>query len=251
MGFLGKSAKGKAPEEPPIKKYSYKQFIEGGGSPSPAAVNTAAQYSTKAASSAALQVELESSKRRSNVSGSSSRRSNRGRLCSAGRVWMHVLTVLQLITAAGVIGVVAGCLNRSQEAPSGSTGEPASYSVCYATTRSVNICFYSYWAAAASMVLSITISTMNICCPGRRSGLCLSFEAILGLLGAAWWTAAAVTDLIFSNEANSAGLPYTTCRTVTWILCWANAGLFALSFISSWCSCCAACVGGSDDDLDP
>ena len=55
---------------------------------------------------------------------------------------------------------------------------------------------------------------------------------------------------MFANEANSAGLPYTTCRLVTWILGFTNAALFALSFVTSTASCCAARGDFTDYDDD-
>ena len=199
MGLLkSKGDKSKAPEAAPIKKYNYAQFLAGEGAPSSAAVNTAAQYSGKAASSAALQVELESSKKARR--GATLPQVARSRVCSPARVWMHMLTILQVLIAGAIIGVIAGCLNKQQAVPpavgaaNANASLPASYSVCYATTRSVNICWYSYWAAALSMGVSLAISAFNVCCPRRRHAFCLSFEALLGLVGCAWWIGSAVTS---------------------------------------------------------
>lgn len=188
MGRFSKP--GKAPE----KKYSYTEFLKGEGQPTSAAANTAASYSSKSANSAAMQVQLESSKKRPSFASPPPVRHTR---CSPGAMWMHLLTLCQLLGAAGVIGVVAICLNKREQFPatttSGNSTLPITASVCYATTRTVNACLYAYWAGAASIALSIIISAMNICCPRRRYALCLSFEAVLGLLGTAWWIAAAVT----------------------------------------------------------
>jgi hypothetical protein len=268
-----------APASSSIKKYNYAQFLEQ-GKPNPAVVQAAAGYSSRAATSAALQVELESNKKKrtrpSRVSG-----------CA---FWMHLLSLAQIAVAVGVIAVVAACLDREQAPPAGTAPATAqgaalqvTYTVCYATTRATNTCFYSYWASAISIAVSVLISSMQVCCPRRQRAACLSLEALLGGLGAAWWLAAGVTgapssrsgrssepalqranrrlftrhtphawgaDLIFSNEANGAGLPYSGCRTATWALCFANAALFALSFISSAASCCAARGGNADDDDD-
>ena len=76
-------------------------------------------------------------------------------------------------------------------------------------------------------------------------------EALFSLFGAAWWTASAITNMVLTNEANNAQLEGSTGRMVLWILCWANAGLFGLSFLTSAVGCCAACCGMVDDDLDP
>lgn len=241
--FRSSEGKGKAAPEPP-PKYSYAQFLATGGTPSPAALSAAANYSTKAASSAALQAQIESSRFRQQ------KEVRRKRRCAPGRVWMHVLTVLQIAVAIGVIGVVAGCLNKQTEVTVADGSPPAQMSVCYATTRSVDICWYSYWAAACSIAVSLTISLFNICCPRRKVAFCLSIETVLGLVGAAWWCGSAIAELVLANEANAANLPYSTCRTVSWILCWVNAGLFTLSFLTSAAGCCAACCGFNDDDYD-
>ncbi len=72
-------------------------------------------------------------------------------------------------------------------------------------------------------------------------------QALLGLIGAAWWAAVGVTALVFANEADDAGLPKKDCRLAVWALMFGCSGLFALSFLSSFFSCCAAC-GPRDED---
>ncbi len=253
MGFFGKNskeeAKGKSFSEP--RKYNYQQFLaDGAQQPSPAAVNTAAMYSQRTASNALRQAELESSKSKKSLSIQTPSRRRRSRRCSPGRVYMHCLTVLQIAVAVGVIVVVAVGLNKTQEIPV-AEGQPLqSTSVCLATTRSANLCLYAYWAAGISILVSLLISVMNLCCPGRRHACCLSIEALLALLGAMWWTAAGITEVVLGNEADSANLSGGTYRTVLWILCFVDAGLFALSFFSSAVGCCAACCGMVDDDDD-
>ena len=229
----------------PSKKFNYAQFVANEGQPSTAAVNTAAMYSQRAATSAALQAEIESCKRPQ-----SSRRNSR-KLCAPGRIWMHILIISQIAVAIGIIAVVAASLDKQQEVTTTEGQPPTTVSVCLATTRSVNICSYAYWASGASIALSLIISLMNICCPGRKHSFCLSMEALFSLFGAAWWTASAITNMVLTNEANNAQLEGSTGRMVLWILCWANAGLFGLSFLTSAVGCCAACCGMVDDDLDP
>lgn len=251
MGLLRKlSEKGKAETPPtPIKKYNYAQFLANDGQPSTAAVNTAAMYSQRAATSAALQAQVESSKR---PLGPPSRRQSR-RMCAPGRIWMHMLTMFQIAVAVGVIAVVAASLEIQEEVEGIEGQPPTTVSVCLATTRSVNICSYAYWASGASIALSLLISVMNLCCPGRKHAFCLSLEALCALIGAAWWTASAITTIIFAKEADNAGLEGGTSRMVLWILCWVNAGLFGLSFLTSAAGCCGAwcALVDEDDDLDP
>ncbi len=91
---------------------------------------------------------------------------------------------------------------------------------------------------------------MNMCCPERRHAFCLSIEALVALLGACFWLAAAISEVILGNEADDANLDGGTYRTVLWILCFVNAGLFALSFFTSAAGCCAAACGIVDDDDD-
>lgn len=121
--------------------------------------------------------------------------------------------------------------------------------VCYATTRPTNICFYGYWAATVSICLSIFISSITACNPSRRSACCMSIESLLGLIGCAWWLACGTVDVIYGDEANNANLPYSECRLVSYILAFVNAGLFLLSFLSSFVSCCTACGKRGDDHI--
>ena len=99
MGLLSKGDSGTAKQGAPsgsIKKYNYSQFVEE-GRPSSAAVHTAAGYGSRVASSAALEMQLESSKRRANLGqlGADPRR-KRSILCAPGRIWMHVLSLGQV-----------------------------------------------------------------------------------------------------------------------------------------------------------
>lgn len=199
MGFLKSESKGKAPVEAP-PKYSYAQFLATGGAPSAAAANTAAHYSGKAAASASMQAQLESRKPSSRRGDFGPRKSRR---CGPGRVWMHILTVLQIAVAIGLIALVASCLNRQTEVAVAEGQPPQTVSVCYATTRSVDICWYSYWAAAASIAVSVTISMLNFCCPRRTIVICLSVEALLGFIGAAWWTGSAIAGMCLLTSSCS------------------------------------------------
>lgn len=246
MGLLSKNKDAASDKSTEARKYNYQQFLsQGGQQPSPAAVNTASMYSQRSASSAARQAELESSKHA--VSTPSRKRSKR---CAPARVYMHVLTALQIAVAVGVIVVVATGLSVTQEVPVAEGQPPASTSVCLATTRSANLCNYAYWAAGISILVSLMISVMNLCCPRRRNACCLSIESLLALLGALWWTAAGIAEVILGNEANNENLSGETYRTVLWILCFVDAALFALSFFTSAVGCCAACCGMVDDDSD-
>jgi hypothetical protein len=94
------------------------------------------------------------------------------------------------------------------------------------------------------------IAIMNMCCPGRRHVFCLSIEALLALVGFCWWVAAGISEVVLGKEADNANLSGGTYRSVLWILCFVNAGLFALSFFTSAVGCCAACCGMVDDFED-
>jgi hypothetical protein len=252
MGFLGKKTKEGASDKSAMepRKYNYEQFLATGGQqPSPAAVNTASMYSQRTASSAIRQAELESSKKGS-FSVSSNKRRRKSKMCSPGRIYMHLLTALQIAVAVGVIVVVATGLSKTEEIPVAEGQPPVSTSVCLATTRSANLCTYAYWAAGISILVSLLISVMNMCCPRRKNAFCLSIEALLALAGALWWTAAGISEVIFGQEADDANLAGGTYRTVLWILCFVDAALFALSFFTSAIGCCAACCGMVDDDFE-
>ena len=172
MGLLSKNKDAASDKSTEARKYNYQQFLsQGGQQPSPAAVNTASMYSQRSANSAARQAELESSKQ---VVSTSRKRSTR---CAPTRVYMHVLVALQISVAVGVIVVVATGLSVTQEVPVAEGQPPASTSVCLATTRSANLCNYAYWAAGISILVSLMISVMNLCCPRRRNACCLSIES--------------------------------------------------------------------------
>lgn len=185
MGFFSKkddAAKVDA-KSPVHRTYS---GVGAGRQPSSAAKSMATYYERKAASSAALQAELESVKR----SSSRNNHSSKSRMCSPGRIWMHLLTVTQIGIAVAIIGVVYGGLMETESVSTDANGESGAHvstTVCYGTTRSVNVCSYSIWASGASIVLSVVISLMNCMCPRRNYTFCLSVEALLGLVGAAWW----------------------------------------------------------------
>jgi hypothetical protein len=247
MGFLGKKSKEQVAEAP--HKYNYQQFlVDGAQQPNPAAVNTAAMYSQRTASSALRQSELESSKKTLRISTSSAPRRRRSKMCSPGRIYMHCLTALQIAVAVGVAIVVSVSLSKTEDVPVAEGQPPIPQSVCLASTRSANLCVYAYWAAGISILLSLLISIMNLCCPERRHACCLSIEALVALLGACFWLAAAISEVILGKEADDANLDGGTYRTVLWILCFVNAGLFMLSFFTSAAGCCAAACGIVDDD---
>jgi hypothetical protein len=253
MGMFSKSegAKGKgnpSANSPLRQSDNGSQFLYS-DSASPAAQSMAKYYSAKAATSAALQAELESTKRAAQLQREASGRQRQGRLCSPGRLWMHILTACQIGVALGLIGVVVGCLTEHEQTkvtPEEEDSPPVSTTVCYATTRSFNACQYSIWASALSIVFSVTISLMNICCPRRRYALCLSLESLLGLIGTGWWIAAGVTGVVLAGEATE--LPKDDCRMAAWILCFANAVFFGLSFLTSTAGCCITCCGMREDD---
>lgn len=138
-------------------KFSYSQYVEGGKGPSQSALSTAASY--KRGPTAALQVQLESSRQRSQrLSGSSGFPEQPpldSAVCRPARLWMHCLSLMQVAVAVALIAVVASCLNRQEKmaAPVDEQGAslPASYSVCYATTRSTNLC---WWVDACSALVA-------------------------------------------------------------------------------------------------
>lgn len=184
MGWFRSSNGGKSADvaSSPVRQNS--GFASEPRTPSPSAKSIASYYEQKAATSAALQAELESVKHASKRNASTSRGSG---ICAPGRVWMHLLTATQIGIALAIIGVVYGGLMETQSETPSDGGAPVSTTVCYATSRSVNACAYSIWAAGASIVLSVVISLMNVCCPRRNASFCLSVEAVLGLVGSAWW----------------------------------------------------------------
>jgi hypothetical protein len=242
----------KAAAAPSTKAYDYESFLVEGSRPNAAAAATAASYRAGVADSAARQAELESAKRRGRRAPAAAPPAGlpaKSVFCSAGRIWMYLICVVQMAVAAVVIAVTAACLSSTAQTTAVVDGVevPVTTSVCYGTTRSFNTCYWSYIAAACSIAVSGTVLLMNLLCPRRRQACCLSLEALLGLAGAAWWTAAGVAALVFANEADDAGLPKSDCRLAVWALSFGAAGLFALSFLSSFFSCCAAC-GPRDED---
>jgi len=205
-------------------------------------------YSDRTASSALRISQLESSKSAAARGSPSSKK--KSKRCSPGRIWMYILTALQIAAAVGVIIVVAVGLNKTEDVPVAEGQPPVSTSVCLATTRSANLCMYAYWAAGISILVSLMIALMNMCCPRRRHACCLSIEALLALLGFCWWAAAGITEIVLGSEADDANLAGGTYRTALWVLCFINAGLFAFSFFTSAVGCCAACCGVVDDFED-
>lgn len=183
MGFFkGKNSSQELNTSPSIKKYNYRQYLETQSKPSDAVLNTASRYSDKVASSAALQVELENSKKDLG----SRKRERRPRACNFTRALIYLLSLLQIAGAAAIIGITAGCIDKEVE---GSDGEKTN-ALCYTLNSSINTCTYTYWACGISIALSLFILFMNLCCIGRRKMCCISIEAILNLIGAAWWIAA-------------------------------------------------------------
>lgn len=177
---------------------------------------------------------------------------NKARRCSAGRVWQYVLAAGQVAAAVALIIVIASCLQQTYPFTTPANLQVTA-NVCYATTSSLELCWYGYWAAALSIVLSIALVAFQLLAPRRRHVCCLTLESLLALVGVAWWAAAATTTLVYAGDANDAGLPEKGCRTASWVVSYALCVLFLLSFLSSVFDACLACCrrrrGDNDDPL--
>lgn len=106
---------------------------------------------------------------------------------------MHLLVFLQIAGACAIIGITAGCIDKELSPTDSNTSTDP---LCYAMNSSVNTCTYTYWAAGASIALSLVITFMNLCCVGRRGKCCVSIEAVLSLIGCAWWIGAGTVGTI-------------------------------------------------------
>lgn len=251
MGLFRKAEPGgSAPAAP--KPGAYSQFFAGAGGsqPSSGIESLASTYSQRAASTAALQVELESSKRAGRRAARQRRR--RRRCCSLAGCCMHLLSALQIAAAVGLIVVVAVGLTAEEAAPVGEGQPPATVAVCLATTQGTNMCTYAYWAVGVSIAVSLAAAAVGACAPRRRSACCWSLETLLELAGTGWWTAAAIVTTVLGSEADEAGLGGHQWRLARWALCWAAAALFGAAALVSGVGCCTAscCDGEYDSDDD-
>jgi hypothetical protein len=168
--------------------------------------------------------------------------------CTAGRIWMHILVLLQILVAIAVIGVYAVCLSETEVTTNGTASVMTT--TCYATNKAVQVCMYSYFVASMSIVLSLVLSILQGCFPKRRNVFCLSLETLVGMAGVAWWTAAAVTQLIYSEDADEAGVAKSDCRTAAWSLGFANAAIFLVATITTLTDVSVACCKRDVDNSD-
>lgn len=198
MGLLKKSDSSvskKYEPTPSIKKYNYRQYLESQSKPSEAILNTASKYSDKAASSAALQIQLESETKKRNPS-----ERKRRSFCGFGRVWFQLLALLQVLGAVAVIAITAGCIDKNIDASLTNNTNATSVStnaLCYTVNSSVNTCTYIYWSSGISIILSVLLALWNMCCAGKRGKCCVSMEAFIALLGCAWWIAAGTVGMCY------------------------------------------------------
>lgn len=216
----------------------------------------AGRYSKKTAASLTRTQESESKKMKQ--SGSSSGKSQKTMViekksacCTAGRIWMQILVLLQILVAIAVIGLYAVCLSETEVSTNGSASLMTT--TCYATDKAVQVCMYAYFVGTISIVLSLILLILQGCFPKRRNVFCLSLETLVGMAGVTWWTAAAVTQFVYSQDADDAGVAKSNCRTAAWSLGFANAGIFLVATVTTLTdvsmTCCRRDVDSTDLDF--
>jgi hypothetical protein len=148
-----------------------------------------------------------------------------------------------------IYSISTGCLSETEVITNPTDNLSVATTTCYATTKDVQVCFYGYWVAVISVILSLLLMVFQCFYPSRTNACCISMEAIVGLIGLGWWLAAGITETIYAQEANDMGLPKEGCRTASWALSYANAGLFLLTALTSLVDGFALCCC-RDRDLD-
>lgn len=220
------------------KKYDYRSYLESSVAPSDMALQTAAKYGDKVASSAALQADIESNSKRS-----STKTVKRHATCSFVRVIFIFLCILQILGAAGVIVVTATQLDQTVVADDGSSSK----AYCYLLSSSVNTCTYTYWAGGISIAVSFVLLLFNAACSGMRGHCCLSIEAILAMCGVIWWIGAGTVSVITSDNASEQGLEEKNARVALYITCFVIGGLFGGTGLLSCFGCCCSCCRDRKD----
>jgi hypothetical protein len=243
MSFSLKRSKSKASASPakPLKKYDYRSYLET-QTPSDMAMNTAAKYGDKVASSAALQADIEAN----SATKMSMKGQKRARVCSFTRIMFVLLCLLQMCGAAGAIIITAVWLDTTVTGADGATSK----AYCYLLNSSVNTCTYTYWAAGISIGVSLLLMMLNLACAGKRGNCCLSIETILAICGFIWWIGAGTVSVITSDNASDQGLGEESKRLALWIICYVTSGLFAGTFLISCSGCCCSCCRDTKDDFE-
>lgn len=236
--FMSKQGSGTPTKS--MKKYDYRSYLESSVAPSDMAMQTAAKYGDKVASSAALQADIESNSRLESM-----RSVRRRQTCSIVRATFILLCLLQICGAAAVVVVTATQLDTTVVAADGSSSK----AYCYLLNSSVNTCTYTYWAGGISIAVSFVLLLFNSACSGKRGHCCLSIEAILAICGVIWWIGAGTVSVITSDNASSQGLGEETARLALYIICFVVGGLFAGTGLLSCFGCCCRCCRDSKEDV--